>query len=214
MIKGEDTMNGNIFEGLRRLNIDSEMGLKYCGDEEFYIEVLNIFKDSFQERKNIINKSLETIDIKTFTIQVHSLKSNSANIGAITLSDKAKKLEDAGKNEDFEYILQNISSFMKEYKELVEGLNQLLGFNDVEEYVMGNKEITDEIWERSLNQLKYLLDELEVDDATKLVHELLAYKLEEERLSGIIQIKKLLEHFSVEQSKVILDKIMCDKSVS
>ena len=53
-----------------------------------------------------------------YTIKVHALKSSARIIGASKLSEMARKLEDAGKSNDIEYIKANTDELLSSYREL------------------------------------------------------------------------------------------------
>ena len=69
-------------------------------------------------------------DIDTFRIKIHGLKSSSANIGAVFISEKARLLEMASKDYDMAYIKENLPPFYKELKELLSNIESSI--NDYE----------------------------------------------------------------------------------
>ena len=87
---------GTLPAWLRESGLDVNSGLKYCGSKEGYLEAVGIFHDAIDEIVRNLKYRLDTGDIKNYTIQVHSIKSSSRIIGANELSERAKRLEDAG----------------------------------------------------------------------------------------------------------------------
>ena len=78
--------------------INTEVGLKYCANsKEFYMEMLELFFNSYDEHINKITDTFKAEDWKTYTVLVHGLKSTSLNVGGEMLSRVAKELEFAGK---------------------------------------------------------------------------------------------------------------------
>ena len=96
--------------------LQPDVGLQYCGDsKEIYLEVLQMFCDMKEEKKQLLNDAYHDKDWKNYTIQIHALKSGSLSIGGKVLSAQAAKLESAGKNLDEEYILREHDKAMHLY---------------------------------------------------------------------------------------------------
>jgi len=87
--------------------------------EKANAELLAIFHKDCINRIKEINKCLENEDYRLYTIQVHSLKSASANIGAAKISEFAGLLEDASKRGDTEFIKLHSTKFLADLQELL-----------------------------------------------------------------------------------------------
>ncbi|MCR5148639.1 MAG: response regulator [Eubacterium sp.] len=110
-------------ERLSGLGIDVEAGLNYCGnDPEFYLEIVDDYISACPEKIKTLDELLEKNNLKEYKVIVHSVKSTSKTIGAMTLFDKAYALEKAAAGGDRDYLDKNHSEVMKEYKELVSKL--------------------------------------------------------------------------------------------
>ena len=105
--------------------IDVKAGLKNSASPALYIEVLNIYYDSFDEVSEELNRFVSEEDFKNYTIKIHALKSSSKIIGAGELGDMAQKLEDAGKAGNYDFIRGNHESFMKDYARIREGIGHV-----------------------------------------------------------------------------------------
>lgn len=107
--------------------LDEEKGLKYCaGMKEMYEEMLQMFCDLSQEKIQGIEEAFITKDWKNYIILVHALKATSLSIGGCRLSELAKELELAGKNEEFSVILEKHKQVIVLYKQTVELAKQYL----------------------------------------------------------------------------------------
>ena len=105
---------------LQELIVEAD-GILYCGGMvSLYEEMLAMFVEQSKQKPQEISKAFEEKDWKNYVILVHALKSTSKNIGAKGLSDRAEKLEAAGKEHDEEYILKNHESMMSLYQAVVE----------------------------------------------------------------------------------------------
>ena len=106
--------------------IDIDTGLKYCMDSmEFYKEVMEEYING--DKTGQLNSLFEQKDWQNYRILIHSVKSNSMSIGAVTISEQAKALEFATRDEDIEYIEKEHDGFVKDYGNLIEQLKKYLG---------------------------------------------------------------------------------------
>ena len=103
-------------------SLDVEKGMLYCGGKEEYLSILEAYYEERYESWQLLDELFEKHDWKNYTIKVHALKSMMQNIGALSLSAKAKALELAGKRNDMEYILKNHADMMAEYRNVMEEL--------------------------------------------------------------------------------------------
>ena len=115
------------YEPLVTAGINVSMGLEYCNDEEeFYREMLQMFHDQADGKRNEIVSLYESADWADYAIKVHALKSTSLTIGAEELSGQAKELERAGKEQDVEYIRENHPLLLQLYRQVCESIDKYL----------------------------------------------------------------------------------------
>ena len=104
---------------LVQAGINVDKGLDYCcGEEDFYLEMLQIFYAQGKEKMEEIAALYEAANWKDYATKVHALKSTSLTIGAEQLSEHAKALEQAGKNGDVEYIKKHHPGLLRLYQEV------------------------------------------------------------------------------------------------
>lgn len=95
------------------------------GDGEFLSELLaTYFEDSPQLFTNM-RESLSRGDAEEFRRAAHSLKSNSANFGAMNLSRKAKALEDMGNSNDLQEAGESLKDAEAEYAKVKSALEAI-----------------------------------------------------------------------------------------
>lgn len=115
-------------EGARPSRIDRTIGENYCGGRESYLEILKVFLEYGAEKRRELQKLYEKKDWNGYAIEVHALKSTALGIGAVPLSEMAKTLELAAKQENEHVLGQNHEAAMKEYRhvltEIAEGLEE------------------------------------------------------------------------------------------
>ena len=112
---------------LRKSGIDTDAGLKYCvGDKDFYKSLLIQFASEAADKIASMKKYHSLKDWHNYEILVHALKSTSKMIGIYDLSEKAKSLEMAAKNNDETYILGNHEAMIKDYDDITAVIREQL----------------------------------------------------------------------------------------
>ncbi|MCM1087435.1 MAG: ATP-binding protein [Muribaculaceae bacterium] len=120
----EEVQDGAQEEALVIGDLNVDNGILYCGGKEEYLEVLAAYCMEGEEEQQRLEAFYESKDWMNYTIVVHALKSGMKNIGADVLSEKAKALEFAGKNNDIDFILGNHDDMIAEYRRMVEMLRE------------------------------------------------------------------------------------------
>lgn len=101
--------------------LDTEKGLAYCGEnEELYMQIIRSYLNN--TRYEELESYYKAEDWNNYRIQVHALKSTSLTIGAIELSNMAKKLELAAKEEDSAFLKAHHNEMIAKYMELLQKL--------------------------------------------------------------------------------------------
>ncbi len=130
----------DVFENLRKSGIDTDAGIKYCvGDKEFYKSLLIQFATESSDKIASMKQYFTLRDWHNYEILVHALKSTSKMIGVSDLSEKAKKLEMAAKENEENYILANHEAMIRDY-------GQITGFVK-EQLLSGDNDTDDEVFE-------------------------------------------------------------------
>ena len=105
--------------------LDTKTGMGYCmNDEEFYTEMIQTYVNG--DKREALAEAIDKEDWKLYETYVHAIKSNSLNIGAVTLSEHAKALEFAAKDGNYEFIREKHAELIKEYADMIEGLKEAL----------------------------------------------------------------------------------------
>lgn len=106
----EKTTGSLVIEGL-----NTKQAISLLGSEKLYMQILREYYLSIDKRAAIITEALEKSNIKGYTIEVHSLKSTSKQIGADALAELAARLEKAGNELDVDLILAKTSDLIAHY---------------------------------------------------------------------------------------------------
>lgn len=95
--------------------INGENALRNSGSEDTLNDMFRVFYESIDAKSSELNDYLSREDFNNYTVKVHALKSSARLVGADGLSDRAQKLEDAGKSGDVAFIMDNHAQFMSDY---------------------------------------------------------------------------------------------------
>ncbi len=105
--------------------LDPDAGLLNCGNVEGYLSVLSTFYRTAAAKSDEIEAYYKAGDIENYTIMVHALKSSSRIIGAADISELAKELEAAGKENDTEAITAGTDTLLLLYRSLSKMLSPI-----------------------------------------------------------------------------------------
>jgi response regulator RpfG family c-di-GMP phosphodiesterase len=107
-----------------KANIDIDTGLGYClNDMDFYKSVLKEYLTG--EKSNYLNECFEKEDWENYRITVHSVKSSSMTIGAVGLSERAKRLEAACRENEINIIKAEHKGFIDTYRKLCKNIRTM-----------------------------------------------------------------------------------------
>ena len=127
LTNGFKDSSDSVMEKLEKLGLSTKDALVYCGgDESFYIEIINDYIDAAKEKVESLTKFLDADNLKDYKILVHSVKSSSKTIGAMTLFEKAKDLEAASNEGRSEYVKEHHKEVMDEYLDTAEKLSEIV----------------------------------------------------------------------------------------
>jgi HPt (histidine-containing phosphotransfer) domain-containing protein len=108
-------------------HVDTAKGIAMLGGKpDTYRKVLSMFCKDIDERLPHLQTMPEANTLPSFIIQVHSLKSVSASIGAQEVSSNAAGLEAAGKAADMVFIREHLPDFTVQLAELEEDIRAVL----------------------------------------------------------------------------------------
>ena len=101
-------------------------GVKHCGGNAAYLDAVSVFVESIGTGAKEIENYVKTKDWKNYTVKVHALKSTARVIGAKELSEKARRLEDAGNSGYINEINKNTEDLLTLYRSYATILEPLL----------------------------------------------------------------------------------------
>ena len=103
--------------------LDIRYGLQRCGgNPSDYMDALAIFVASIDDKTRSVQHYLEADNEQLHILRLHSLKSSSRLIGAVTLAEQAAALETAGKVGNTSALKSGTETLIAHYRELEDQL--------------------------------------------------------------------------------------------
>lgn len=97
------------------------------GDEEFLRELVDIYLADADQRLEELKEALMSADEEAFKRVAHMLKGSSANMGAVSVSNCAKELEQLGRSHQLGPAADLMTSLEVEMKRVREELTRIAG---------------------------------------------------------------------------------------
>lgn len=104
-------------------------GLMELGEEDgksFLREILDLYVKQYPELFEGMRKGYQQSQAKEMTLNAHSLKGASLNIGALQLAEICREIEMKGRNNDFSGVESLIEEVESIYNQTVEAFNKFL----------------------------------------------------------------------------------------
>lgn len=181
--------------------IDSQEGIKHCGSEEIYLEAVKVFAESAFSGIEEIESYFQSEDWTNYTTKVHALKSSARIIGAGELSERARRLEDAGNAGYLNEIREGTEELLKLYRSFADKLSPLL----TEEVKDEEKPLIDgAALSEAYEALREVAVSFDYDSAMYILESLGEYRIPEEEKDRYEKIRKAAQAPDWEGLKALL----------
>lgn len=196
---------------------DANTGIFYTGgDEEAYLEILEIYVDKAKEKQDYIQKLFEEKSWKNYVIEVHALKSTSLTIGSKPLSELAKELELAGKNNNFKLIEEKHASMIELYEKVAKIGSEYVAEKKPaptkEEALQENlTEIPIDEVEGYVREIRSACENFDVDTAIEVCKKVYGKSCGGIDLKPLFKaVEESVEDFEYEEAELQIEKILGD----
>ena len=172
-------------------DLDVEKGFLYCGGKDDYIKVLKVYSASAEQIKEKLEICYQQQNWKDYTIQVHAIKSSMLGIGAVNLSEQAKKLEAAGKEERISYILENHDIMLQEYDRvmaLLQNHPEIGRGKEEKEESWEYPELEEQVFAEKIQLLEDSMMDLDGAKMLEIIEQLQEYQYYQQPLDKPLQI--------------------------
>ena len=183
-----------------QLNI--EHALQLVGNEDLFWQVLREYARVIPKKAGMLEQYFDAGDWKTYTIETHALKSSSKQIGAMALSELAAQMEQAGNNNNIEFIRMHHSELLEQYR----GYEPILArYFEVPEEEVKPKAIYDaEIILGYLDNMQEAVDNLDMDEMDKVIGLLEQVALEERETQCFVKMREAVEELDAESCEELI----------
>lgn len=187
--------------------LDTERAIRLLGNKTLYMQILQDYYCSLHDRIDILTAQLDEKDYKNYTINVHSLKSTSRQIGADDIADLAARLEQAGHEEQYDIIHNNHSELVEKSKICEDILHDV--FPDLAGGISAGKSAaTSDMVQELLQEMITALDEMDtlaIDDA---VEKMAAYSYSDMENELFEKIKTYAETCDLDECMAVVKEWM------
>lgn len=190
------------------VDVASAMAM-HSGNEADYLELLELYYMDGKEKTELLERLVKEEDFKNYEIEVHGLKSASANIGAGEFSELAKKHEFAAKDGNYDLIKADVARLLSEYQFLLREIERVLrnkGYLKEEtEGSTNEEEALPE--EETRRRMEEILDDIEnflSKPAARKVEELLSENIEKSAKDCLKDVRNRLKMYDDDTAEELL----------
>lgn len=202
--------NKDVFQKVIIEGIDTdEVTVHYSGSVEEYNELLKLYCLDGRRKLKVLQELWEEQDYEGYGIEVHALKSASANVGAMRLSSSAKEQEKAVNRGDLPFVDERAPKLLAEYDEQLRHIQDYLDKNRKEESVAVNKKEIEQA--ELLQEAEAALESLEnfqAKDCAHRIEEILKCRLEESTEAAFEKIKEQLTLYEDDAAEQMLRELI------
>ena len=207
--KEEDAVGTADLSGFQIEGIDTAAAARYyTGDEAGFADLLELYYMDGQ-RKAALLRQLSDTDISRYCVEVHGLKSASANIGAMEVSDMARAQENAANQGDREFIAQHFPALLEAYEALLTNIELFL------EGRRGDDDQKEKLPALSAGELKEqvgaaleALENFRSQECAGMVETLLRHELPQAAADSLREIQGQLRLYEDDNAEGLLDQLL------
>ncbi|MDE7297733.1 MAG: response regulator, partial [Lachnospiraceae bacterium] len=203
--QSNDVFRKVIIEGIDT----DEVAGHYNGSIEEYNELLTLYCLDGKRKLKVLQELWQEQDYEGYGIEVHALKSASANVGAMRLSSRAKEQEKAVNRGDLALVDRCVPKLLAEYEEQLGHIQSYLDENRKQESMAKRKkEIEREELLRLLESAAESLENFQAKECAQKVDELLECRLEADTEAALEKIKEQLRLYEDDAAEQMLHELL------
>ena len=195
-------------EELRIEGLDVEEGIRNCGSERLFRNLLGDFYQLIDEKRTKIEEYLINEQLREYTIEVHGLKNTARMIGAMELSDLFFQMEKLGNAGELAQIQQQNPAVMQlfgSYKAVLEPFAKK---------IEAERAVTLDEIKRVLKQLQDAVDGFDLDGADEAMKCLLSYEVPQRMQKDVKRLNALVSDVQMEEVLALTEELLTDTSYS
>ena len=164
-----------VIEGL-----NTAEAVRLLGSVRLFWKILENYYRDIDKRSKIIRGYYEEKNWDLYTIEVHSLKSTSGQVGAMKLADLAEALERAGKDNDIEKIINGTEDMLKVYESYKSYLAPYFNKTQNQENTGASPLLEGRMRDEYLGRLREAAERLDFDTIEQAIAEMDTYSYSED----------------------------------
>lgn len=184
-------------------DLDTEFACGLLGGRGLFKKVLKEYYENIPVKSEKIIKYKNDRNYENYTIEVHSLKSTSKQIGALALAELAAELEKAGNEKNEAIIDEKTDKMLEKYKSYIDVLKDYCKEREHKEH-----KITvdwQEVIEK-LDEMSEAVDELDIDGMDEVIINMKKYQLSKEEAELFELLCDAVKNIDVELCTDIIKK--------
>lgn len=207
---GEEAAVGTVdLSAFQIEGIDTAAAARYyTGDEAGFADLLELYYMDGQ-RKAALLRQLSDTDISSYCVEVHGLKSASANIGAMEVSEMARAQENAANQGDRAFIAQQFPALLEAYEALLTNIELFLAARRQDETPEEKLPAlsADELKEQVGAALS-ALENFRSQECAGIVEALLRHELPQAVADGLREIQGQLRLYEDDNAEGLLNQLL------
>lgn len=203
-------INSDAFQKVIIEGIDTdEVTGHYNGSLEEYNELLTLYCLDGKRKLDVLQELWEERDYEGYGIEVHALKSASANVGAMRLSSRAKEQEKAVNRGDLAFVDSHIQKLLAEYEEQIGYIQSYLEENRKEQSLAVQKrEISKEELLHEIESALESLEDFQAKECAHTIEALLECRMEPDTESVLMKVKEQLKLYEDDAAEQMLHELI------
>ena len=190
-------------------DLDTHAAVKLLGSVSLYRKLLEDYLKSIPSRAASIQKALDSSDWPAYTVEVHTLKSLSKQIGAAELGIMASELEKAGNDRNTAFLREYTEPMLSKYRQYETLLERVLHNGQPEDNAMDEKNKTlaeASVMMKLFDSMNEALGDLDVDRMENVVAELDKYRFDEEQNELLNRLRTEVANIDIDKCDLIVDE--------
>ena len=193
-----------VIEGI---DVDAAMQ-HHSGSLDDYRELLQLYCLEGKRKLQLIKELFENQDYHDYEIEVHGLKSASANIGAMRLSAMAKEHEMAAGQSDADFVLAHFAELYEAYDEQLTHIQDYLDEAVREDEEPEAEELPKEELLRQIGEALLRLQKFRSHECADILTELLRHRLPEDVREQLSEIQEQLKLYEDDAAEKLLQQLL------
>lgn len=206
----EDNRRRMEFQSILIEGIDTDEALqRYSGSVEEYRELLKLYCLDGKRKLALLRELWEKRDYKAYGIEVHGLKSASANVGAMKISESAREQEYAVDRGDETFVDSHAPGLLADYEEQLAHIAEFFEKASKTDGKDGKTHIPEKA--ELLEELREALAQLENFRAKECAHRieyLLQCRLTPDMEAELKEIQELLKLYEDDEAEGLLRNLL------